>query len=103
MKVAIQHTANAGPTRYNAKRRVKTCTKIRTRAIKVALIVAKYAFLLAVGVVLFKQANAYAYAQRGYEAIGGEGFFLLLPLLWYLITTTIRDTVRDMRKEAEKE
>jgi len=26
-----------------------------------------------------------------------------LPLLWYLIATTIRDTVRDMRKEAEKE
>lgn len=103
MKGAIQHTANARPTRYNAKRRVKPCTKVRTRAIEVALIAAKYAFLLAVGIVLFKQANAYAYAQRGYEAIGGEGFFLLLPLLWYLITTTIRDTVRDIRKEAEKE
>lgn len=99
MKGAIQHTANARPTRHNAKERVK----IRPRAIEVAAIVAKYVFLLAVGIVLFKQANAYAYAQRGYEAIGGEVFFLLLPLLWYLITTTIRDTLREIRKEGRRE
>lgn len=36
--------------------------------------------LWAVGVTLFIAANAWATVQRGYWAVGGEAFFLLLPL-----------------------
>jgi len=107
---AIQHTHNARPacynahpTRYNAKKRVKPCTKPCTRARAVVKNVIKYALLTVAAVALFERARIYALADRGYEAIGGEYLVLALPLLWYGIESTFRDTVRNIRKGGDPE
>jgi len=57
--------------------------------------VTKYAVLTVLGVVFFKIASAWALAERGYAALGGEGFFLLLPVVWWILSTTIRDFTED--------
>ena len=46
---------------------------------------AKYIFLTAVGIILFKYASAYATAQRGYQTVGGEYFLLLLPAIYAMV------------------
>jgi hypothetical protein len=43
-----------------------------------------YIFLSVIGAALFALARALATAERGYPAIGGELFFLFLPLCGYL-------------------
>lgn len=52
----------------------------------------KYLLLTAGGLLAFLIAHHAATASRGYEAIGGEGVFILLPILWWLIATMIKDT-----------
>ncbi len=59
--------------------------------------IAKYAALAVAGVILFRIGQARALAERGYEAIGGEGFALFLPVIYYLVFRTIGDTVRDIK------
>lgn len=59
--------------------------------------VAKYAALTLIGVAMFRAAAVYALAERGYRAVGGEALFLLLPVVWYALSTTIRDAIRDVR------
>lgn len=56
-------------------------------ALKAAL---KWAIIAAAGVFLFKVGHAYATADRGYEAVGGEYLFLFLPLWWWLAEAVIR-------------
>lgn len=53
----------------------------------------KYTALTFAGVWLFKIGSEYAYAQRGYIAVGGEMFALLLPLFYYLFSSTVRDFI----------
>lgn len=55
-----------------------------------------YAMLAGVGILAFKMLNAYATLERGYIAVGGEAGLLLLPLFWWLISTTIKDSIRDV-------
>lgn len=57
--------------------------------------VARYVFLTAAGILLYKAGAAYAMRERGYSAIGGEVLALLLPLLYYVMATTIKGFVRD--------
>lgn len=52
----------------------------------------KYILLTAAGVALFLLANHAATISRGYDAIGGEGAFILLPVLWWLIGRTGKET-----------
>lgn len=59
--------------------------------------VAKYVFLTACGIALYRAGAACALAERGYKAVGGEAFFLFLPLFYYLFSTMIRDTIRDAK------
>lgn len=59
--------------------------------------VAKYVFLTACGFVLYRAGAACALAERGYIAVGGEAFFLFFPLFYYLLSTLIRDTIRDVK------
>lgn len=59
--------------------------------------VAWYALLTVAGFLLYKAGAAYALRERGYYAIGGEALALLLPVLWYVMYTTIRDIVRDVK------
>lgn len=60
--------------------------------------VAKYAALTVAGVLLFRAEQARALAERGYEALGGEVFALLLPVFYWMVTRVIRDTL-DVRGE----
>ncbi len=50
-----------------------------------------YAALFALGVLLFYIAHAYATRERGYTAYGGEIFFVGLPLIVWLIKSTVGD------------
>lgn len=65
-------------------------------------IVIKYAILTLVGIILFCAGAAAALKERGYQAVGGEVFALLLPVLYYLISTTIQDWIDYIRYEARK-
>lgn len=49
-----------------------------------------YTMLTAVGIVATAVAVAYAYADRGYFAIGGEYAFLALPLLGLCVEYTAK-------------
>lgn len=55
-----------------------------------------YAVLAGIGIALFRWGHAYATRERGYIAIGGEMFFLLLPLLWWMFSNIVKDTIRDV-------
>lgn len=55
--------------------------------------VAKYAALTLVGFLLFRAGQAHALVERGYEALGGEVFALFLPVLYWMVTRVIRDTL----------
>lgn len=50
-----------------------------------------YKVLTVAGVALFAAANAWATSQRGYWAVGGELFFLLLPLYAWGFAGVARD------------
>jgi hypothetical protein len=41
--------------------------------------------------------------ERGYKAYGEECFFLLLPLLWYLIGATTKDCVAAVKEIFKEE
>lgn len=62
----------------------------------------KYSALTVLGVILFKIGAAQALVDRGYSAIGGEVFFLFLPVFYYLISKTVRDCLDDLRKKKSK-
>ena len=50
-----------------------------------------YTMLTVVGIVATAVAAAYAFADRGYFAVGGEYAFLFLPLLGRCIEYTVKD------------
>ena len=74
--------------------------------------VLKYTGLAIAGIILFGIGAAYAYAERGYPAVGGEVFALFTPLFYWLVSHTIRDALdlftynpemeTGSRKEAEQ-
>lgn len=57
-----------------------------------------YILLTIAGIILFCIGSEVAHAERGYKAIGGEGFALLLPLFYLIISSTVQDFVRDCRE-----
>ena len=59
--------------------------------------VAKYAALTVAGILLFRAGAAYALAERGYKAIGGEVFALFLPVFYYTISATARDYIKEIK------
>ena len=48
-----------------------------------------YILLTIAGIILFCIGSEVAHAERGYKAIGGEGFALLLPLFYLIISSTV--------------
>lgn len=52
--------------------------------------VVKYAILTVCGALLYAMAAKYALTVRGYSAIGGEGFLLLLPVIYGMVEAVIR-------------
>lgn len=58
--------------------------------------VAWYTLLTAMGIMLYRLGAAYALQERGYYAVGGEALALLLPVLYYVTATTVRDVIREV-------
>lgn len=52
--------------------------------------VVKYAILTVCGILLYALFAKYALTERGYFAIGGEGFLLILPVIYGLVEAVIR-------------
>ena len=96
----ITNTVGAGQARPRRRAR-----KSRQRKAHRAfwLNVAKYVALTVAGILLFRVGAAYALAERGYKAIGGEVFALFLPVFFYIASVTVRDWFRDIKQEFQKE
>lgn len=62
----------------------------------------QYLALAVVTVALFVWAKESAFAARGYKAHGGEYLILLLPLLWWIAETTVRDFAREIKNMREE-
>lgn len=60
-------------------------------------LIAKYAILTVCGILLYLYVAKYALAQRGYFAVGGEGFLLLLPVFYYIVAAMIHDISYDIK------
>ena len=69
----------------------------RRSAARLILSVAKYTGLTLAGIILFRAGAAYALTERGYSAVGGEAFALLLPVLYPLISAVVRDYIEDAK------
>lgn len=67
-----------------------------------ATAIVKWTAITVCGILLFKWGQAAAYAQRGYQAIGGEIFLLFLPLFWKLVEATIKDGITLGKKGGPK-
>lgn len=68
--------------------------KRRTRAETVL----KYAIITMCGLIIFTLANDAANAERISNSVGGEAVFVLLPVLWWVIEKSIRDSVAEVKK-----
>lgn len=58
----------------------------------------KYIILSVIGAILYIMAAKYAFIERGYFAVGGEAFMLLLPVFYCLVSSLIRDVMTEYRK-----
>ena len=81
-------TARRGAGQARTRRRTSRRAKVSRATI--ALYVA--------GIMLFRAGAAVAYAERGYNAVGGEVFALFLPAFYYIISQAVGDIVADMKK-----
>ena len=70
--------------------------KLRLRDHIPLVAIVKYTALTLAGFMLFRAGHAQAFIERGYEALGGEVFALFLPVLYWMVSRVIRDTL-DMR------
>lgn len=70
---------------------------------KILKVIIKYISLAIVGVVLFAATSPVANASRPAASIGGEAFFLALPLFWWLIDETLKDFERAAKSEQVNE
>lgn len=64
--------------------------------------IVKYVVLFVCGIVLFHVGSVLGYADRGYKALGGEIFFLFLPLFYYSLSAMYRDVkkiIEDIKEE----
>lgn len=61
-----------------------------------------YTALTAVGIVATAVAAAYAFAYRGYFAVGGEYAFLALPLIGMCIEYIIDDMREGRHRDADR-
>lgn len=78
--------------------RDKPAPRRRVRRVRVNVwTIAKYAALTLAGIVLFRAGAVYGLKERGYSAVGGEAFALLLPVFWYAAEKTVRDFIADAK------
>lgn len=62
----------------------------------------KYISLAIGGLILFAATSQTANAQRPTASIGGEAFFLIIPLIWWLVEETFNDYVCTSKKKNEQ-
>ena len=62
----------------------------------------KYAIITVCGVILFIVVNQASNAERPAPSVGGEIFFLILPVMWWLTEKAIKD-IRDEFKRMWRE
>lgn len=77
---------------------MRTREQIKAQRVGMIRAIAKYAALTVAGALLFRAAATYALAERGYQAVGGEAAFLLLPVMYYLASSLIGDFIRSLDK-----
>ena len=61
-----------------------------------------YTMLTVVGIVATAVAAAYAFADRGYFAVGGEYAFLSLPLIGMCVEYIVDDMREGRRRNADR-
>lgn len=59
--------------------------------------IVKYTALTVCSILLYLLAAKQVLAERGYFAIGGEGLFLLLPVLYGVTHAVIRDWIKEIK------
>ncbi len=74
------------------------CPYCRSKHRKQTKAIVKWGFMVLVGVILFLWGAEAAYIQRGYKAYGGEYLLLFLPILAYLLSGSIKDTIAELIK-----
>lgn len=62
---------------------------------------AKWSLLVIASILLYMAGSRQAFHQRGYEAIGGEIFLLLLPAIYHSLEQMIQDIKEEVRGENE--
>lgn len=60
-------------------------------------IVVKYITLTGCGILLYILAAKYAFAKRGYFAVGGEGLLVFLPVFYGLTKAVVQDAIKDIK------
>ncbi len=58
----------------------------------------KYAIITVCGAVLFITVNRAANAERSAASVGGEAFFLILPLMWWIVERTVKDLLAEYKR-----
>lgn len=64
----------------------------------VAKKVIKYAIITVCGVILFITINRAANAERPAASVGGEAFFPILPLMWWIVERTVKDLLAEYKR-----
>lgn len=59
----------------------------------------KWTILVLLGIVLYIAGSRQAFHQRGYEAIGGEIFLLVLPAAFLAIEQMLKEIIEDTKRE----
>ena len=64
--------------------------------------VIKYVIITICGVILFLVLNQTANKERVIASIGGEGVFIILPLIWLLIERIFKDFIKEIKRLCAK-
>lgn len=65
--------------------------------------ITEFALVVIFSLLLFALASSYAYAERGYKAIGREHLLLFTPLYYYLVKSTVKDMKQIFSEIKEEE
>lgn len=60
--------------------------------------VIKYAIITICGMILFLVLNQVANKERVVASIGGEGVFIILPLIWWVVERTFKDLINELKR-----
>lgn len=63
----------------------------------------KWFGLIIAGIILFMLGSKQAFHQRGYEAVGGEIFLLLLPAVYYFFEQMVHELAEEIKEDYKKE